>query len=250
VEGRTFQKDGWGVSHYVGGIPVVERSPNPVYKEKDRFAAVASRARSNIVVAHIRDASNPKHLARSKLIGIENTQPFCDGKYVFAHNGTINLPDELEAELGEYRNAVKGVNDSEVYFWFLMKEIHTGKTPIQAFRTFVERLDELWIKFAGNHKDSSFPYVGLNTILSDGEKIYAFCKFHEEYADRPSLCRRDQSYWQMSYLTGDRRFIVASEPLTTNGNWKVLDSGEVLSAWIDHGKIAYEVRQIQKAIIQ
>jgi predicted glutamine amidotransferase len=216
----------------------------------ETFKYDVRQATSTIVVGHIRQASNPKNLPNDKLIGIENSQPFWYGKYVFAHNGTINLPDETEARLGRYRHEVRGVNDSEVYFWFLMKEIFSGKSLSQSFEAFVKWLDTLWGQFRKDHPDKTHPYVGLNTILSDGNRLFAFCKFHDQYAKKRSLCQREQSYWQMSYLLQNDALIIASEPLTRDDKWRKLDSGSVLVAEVEHGRVSYEVESIPKAAIR
>ena len=251
VRSQRLQKDGWGVAYYVNNRPIVKKSQKPLYEEPDQFKLVTHEAKSKIIVAHIRQASNPRRLTLNQLIGIENTQPFWSDEYVFAHNGTINLPDELEEQLGDYRAKLQGVNDSEIYFWYLMKEIHSGKDALQAFYSFVALLDNLWMKFRNSHKDMLHPYIGLNTILTDGKKLYAFCRFHKDYANSQlSLCQEDQKYFQMSYLPSAKHLVVASEKLTRDERWKILDTDEVLIAEILDEQVHHQVVKAPRAIVQ
>ncbi len=251
VQSGSLQRDGWGVAYYANNRPIVRKSEKPVYDEPDKFRIVSQEARSNIIVAHIREASNPRGLPVNQLIGIENTQPFSSENYVFAHNGTINLPIELEEELGEYRAKIRGVNDSEVYFWYLMKEIHSGKDPVQAFYSSVDMMDNLWSKFRHSHKDKSYPYVGLNTILTDGRKLYAFSRFHNEYGNSElSLCQGDQKYFQMSYLAGKNNLVVASEKLTRDSRWRIIDTDQVLIAEITDQHLHYELVRVPSVAVR
>ncbi len=250
VQSGSMQRDGWGVAYYANNRPIVRKSEKPVYDEPDKFRSVSREARSNIIVAHIRQASNPRRLPLNQLIGIENTQPFSIENYVFAHNGTINLPDELEEELGEYRAKICGVNDSEVYFWYLIKEIHSGKDPIQAFYSSIDMMDNLWLKFRHSHRDKSYPYVGLNTIITDGRKLYAFCRFYHEYGNSElSLCRQDQKYFQMSYLAERKHLVIASEKLTADSRWRVIDTNEALIAEIVDHRLHYELVRVPSVAV-
>lgn len=246
-----MQRDGWGVAYYANNRPIVRKSEKPVYDEPDKFRSVSREARSNMIVAHIRKASNPRRLPLNQLIGIENTQPFSMGNYVFAHNGTINLPGELEDELGEYRAQISGVNDSEVYFWYLMKEIHSGKDPIRAFYSSVDMMDNLWLKFRHSHRDKSYAYVGLNTITTDGRKLYAFCRFHDEYGNSEvSLCQPDQKYFQMSYLAGKNNLVVASEKLTRDSRWRLIDTDQVLIAEVVDHQLHHELVRVPSVAVR
>src|SRR5438128_1129735 len=113
----NYQKDGWGFGYFNGSRGKVAKSPRPAFKEPERFTSLASKIRSRVVIGHLRAASNPRNLPHRRLIAIENSQPFTDGRIVFAHNGTVNIPLEVAKYLGPYQRRIRGVNDSEVYFW-------------------------------------------------------------------------------------------------------------------------------------
>src|SRR5581483_4851422 len=53
------QTDGWGVAWFTDRGPRVEKSAGAAPAERARFSAAADAARSRVVLAHIRAASNP-----------------------------------------------------------------------------------------------------------------------------------------------------------------------------------------------
>lgn len=127
VDPSRLQSDGWGIGFYIDGVPKVIRSEKPVYTEYEKFASAVQIASSRAVLAHVRRASNPRGLPREQLISIENSQPFSYKKYIFVHNGTISIPDEVAKRLGEWKGRLRGLNDSEVYFWYVVKEMTNGR---------------------------------------------------------------------------------------------------------------------------
>ncbi len=76
---------------------------------------------SNVIITY-KEGEQSKRLTKRKLFPIENTQPFSYKDYVFTMEQT-NLPDEMANLLGDRLLNIKGLNDSEVYFWCIMKEI-------------------------------------------------------------------------------------------------------------------------------
>ena len=140
VKGRE-QADGWGAAFYsaAGGLRLV-KSQEPVFSEKDRFARAVSVNGSGLALAHIRAASNPLGLSRKKLLGAANTQPFSGNGFVFAHNGTLEIPAEIKTTLGKYEKFVTGVNDSEVLFWQLMKLLDAYGDPSLALEMAAEEI--------------------------------------------------------------------------------------------------------------
>jgi glutamine amidotransferase len=143
---------GWGMSVYPRGegeestcmrFPVAASST-------EEFEACAS-ARGRIFSVHVR---------RATMGGLtpENTHPFCLGSYSFSHNGTIlEYPRLLEPGV----RAPAGETDSEAFFSFLMlrfdpeRAVETLRGAVQAV---VDRTT----------------FSGLNFLLSDGERLYAY----------------------------------------------------------------------------
>jgi len=236
------QSDGWGIGYYKQGRLFVFKSPRPVYEEKELFRKVGERAISKIVIAHVRKASNPRKLPREKLIALENTQPFYYENYLFVHNGTILYPDEVLNVLEEYRFLVKGINDSEVYFALLIKGL------VEERGDFIEAIkfakETLWSVFKEvTNKRYEIPYSSLNTIFSDGKKLYAFVHYLSG-SDLKSICYRDSPYFGMVYYVGENFLIVASEKTNREHKWRLLEDNSILVARIHDNKVEYNIERI------
>ena len=245
VDPRRLQGDGWGIGFYENGCPILIKSEKPVYMDYENFSSTVQRAKSRIILAHIRRASNPRGLPRERMISKENSQPFTYGKYIFAHNGIITIPDEVAESLGEWKHKIRGLNDSEVYFWFLMKELAESLDLPLALKNFKVTLEDLWREARGRYPDKSRPYVGLNSIISDGEKLYAYCGYEENEEPGRSLCFGDQPIFEMSYSFSKEKLVVASEKTNREEDWKPLRSGEFLIGRIVGNEIAVEIKKVE-----
>ncbi|MEM3756615.1 MAG: class II glutamine amidotransferase [Candidatus Bathyarchaeia archaeon] len=239
-----LQGDGWGVGFYVNGSLRVVRSEKPIFEEYERFKSVVESIKSNVIIAHVRRASNPRGLPREKLVSIENTQPFSYGKYVFAHNGVISVPDEVAQLLGDWRLNIRGLNDSEVYFWYIVKELSKGKNMPDALKNFQKDLLRVWMETREKYPERNRPYIGLNMVFSDGEKLYAYCKYDEELdGGVKSLCYGDQPAMQMVYIADSEKLIVASEKTNSRENWQPLKSGQLITGQISGGRIEIQIQE-------
>lgn len=219
------QKDGWGVGYYKGGGAQIVKSVKPVYEEKDVFTIAATEISSNIILVHIRAASNPRKVPKAKLLAPENIQPFTNGSFIFAHNGIIQIPDALENILGGYRKKIRGINDSETYFWLLIKNMEKMEVPAALEKT-VEDMWHCWEKCKNQYNDIKEPYWGLNCILSDGETLYAFCKY--DGIRNKSLCYGNIPYFRMCYTLTENSLVVASEPMDKKHKWLPIENNNVL----------------------
>ncbi|MFQ6095531.1 MAG: class II glutamine amidotransferase [Candidatus Bathyarchaeia archaeon] len=244
INPERLQGDGWGIGFYVNGTPRLIKSEKPVYAEHERFNSVVSAANSSIIVAHIRRASNPRGLPSKRLISIDNSQPFQYGRYIFAHNGTINIPDEVAERLGDWKQNIRGVNDSEVYFWYVVKELECGVSFQEALMGFQKTLSDLWRENREKHSEKSRPYVGLNIVFSDGEKLYAYCKYDGRDEAVKSLCYQDQPALQMSYIVSSTSLVVASEKTNREDDWRALESNNLLIGQIVDETISVELQKI------
>ncbi len=242
---RRPQGDGWGVGFYINGSLKTVKSEKPVFEEYERFRFIVNSISSNVIIAHVRKASNPRGLPKEKLLSIENSQPFSYKNYVFAHNGLINLPDEMANLLGDWQPNIKGLNDSEVYFWYIMKEISNGRNISEALRNFQRDLHRVWLENQDKYPDKDRPFIGLNIIFSDGEKLYAYCKYDEERDGRAaSLCYSDQPAMQMSYIYSPEKLVVLSEKTNLEENWQPLMSGHLIIGQVVDEKVRINVQKI------
>ncbi len=240
---ERLQSDGWGIGFYRNGEPRIYKSEKPVYSENKRFSSLAEAIRSTILIAHVRHASNPKGLPRQSLIALENTQPFTYKNYVFAHNGIINIPDEVAETLGPWKQKIKGVNDSEVYFWFIVKEMEEGKSLSEAIKCFKDTLNDLWQENFSRHSDKKAPCIGLNLLFSEGERLYAYCDYDKQETEK-SYCYKDQDEFQMCYLHYPRKLIVASEKTNLEDRWRPLESNQLLTGQVRDGKVEITLQRI------
>lgn len=240
---KGSQGDGWGLAWYADGSPRVVKSEKPVYKELDVFEKVVREVSTRILIAHVRKASNPRKLPKELLIGLRETQPFRHGNKVLAHNGVIRIPDEAMSLLGDYRSLVKGNNDSEVYFALLMKEWEKLGEVSEALKAVEE---DLWKALRSSNADLSIPFSSLNAVFSDGERLYAYNRFSEEedILSLRSVCYKDSPYYLMTYRIEEGELVVASEKLWRGSEWKPLENGALLTAWIERDEIRYRIEKI------
>jgi len=241
---RRLQGDGWGIGFYENGHPRLIKSDKPVYEDYESFSSAVKQAKSRIILAHIRRASNPRGLPREKIISKRNSQPFTYGSYIFAHNGTITIPDEVMSVLGEWKHKIRGVNDSELYFWFIMKELADDVDLPTALRNFEATLENLWEERCNRYPDKSRPYVGLNILISDGKNLYAYCRYDDGKASK-SLCFGDQPIFEMSYYVSKEKLVIASEKTNREEDWRPLRNGQLLTGSIRGNRTEVEMKQLK-----
>lgn len=235
------QSDGWGIGFYMGRVPIVFKSEKAVYEEEEKFKEVAKSTKGRIIIVHVRKASNPRGLPRERLISPENSQPFNYSNYLLAHNGSINIPDEVIKRLGPYGEFVKSNNDSEVYFYLLLSLIEKENDVITAFKNVEKTLMEIFVE----EKPSRFetPFTSLNTVFSDGEKLYAFSR----YLTNPgkSICYGDSPVFEMCFKFDEKHLVVASEK-TEKGVWHPLRNNNLLTCWVEENRIKHEIVDFNK----
>lgn len=221
--GTGPHRDGWGVAYMDRGDAFVIREPEPAHGSDLLGFLQARDPRSNLVVAHVRRATQGERLLR-------NTQPFqreLGGRtHVFAHNGM--LPGiEGDARFRARWARPIGDTDSEHAFCALldrMRPLWDGRIP-----TLRERFDEV-IAFANDLRTRG----PANFLYSDGEVIFAHG--HRRKSDAGAieppglhvLCRRCVEASEQEVV------LLASVPLTPE-RWRPLDEGEVLA--VEDGSI-------------
>ncbi len=231
---KHLQQDGWGVAAHSGGGWRVIRSTTPVFSDP-QFPEIEAKA--EIIIAHIRRASNPLGLPIEELRAPENIQPYRFGNIVFAHNGTIKIPEEMRPYLGDFAGMVQGKNDSEIYFWLLIKNLESERDVGKAVLKTVADMNDAWEGVPEEKKERlKAPYRGLNFVMSDGKNLYAYCR-HDGVKDAgPTLCYKNAPYYRMVYREENRGLVVASERMD-NGEWKEIGDGDLLTARIKNGEI-------------
>jgi hypothetical protein len=244
VPGRKAQKDGWGIGWYDSrSVLHVEKGIGGAFEpgEKERFTATARLAKGPLVFGHLRNASNPLNLPRERLIALENSQPFSYQNLLFIHNGSIPFPRETRPLLGEFESKVKGVNDSEVLFWLLVRHVTDGLDPLKAFAATIADLTAVWKE---NLRPQPGPYSGLNVIFSTGPTdLWAFCTWFGETG--PCFFDANRPFFEMAYEASTKRVVVGSEPFDAQPKrWKTLGRNQYLHAEAGRGLVGLTVGEI------
>lgn len=208
--------DGWGIAYFEDGKPIVKKEAIPAY-ESCKYSDLAVSATSKIFIAHVRWAS-------SGSVAQRNSHPFTYAdRWVFAHNGTLDrqmLFSLLEPEFLEDLQS-EGI-DSELYFRLIMQNHARTGDMVEAIKMTVETIYEDF-----GETDSG------NFVMSDGELIYAFrspCGRDLFYLYRdpnsspfipPSIRSKEtEMLIDSKMLNNEKAFLVASEKLTRDENWK------------------------------
>lgn len=221
---KNPQKDGWGLAWFgPEGSSHVVKSGRAATDETDRFKATADEARSSVVLGHIR--------AASKGIGIDDARahPFTDEGWVFTHNGTLFIHQEVAAALGPRRSRLKTDSDTEVYFQQFLKFLAEGKAPSEAFEACIAENWRLWESCRSRYPKLPAPYSSLNAIASNGTGMHALCHAAHRGLAEHGVFHPDQPWSVMSYATRGGRFLLASEGVD-RGDWTRLSPPETISA--------------------
>lgn len=230
VTPEVAQRDGWGVGWFTStGRTVVVKGVHGAFEEGEveRFRDAAKAAEGPLVIGHLRHASNPMNLPRERLLALENSQPFENHTTLFAHNGSIPFPTETRPLLGVHEPKVRGVNDSEVLFWLLVRHAEENHDPLNAYVHAVEDLVRVWM---GLGRPAIPPYSGLNVLFAPSpDDLWAFCLWTGDHGT--GLFDDSRRYYEMAYHAEPHRVVVGSEPFDlTAGTWKSLESGTYLHA--------------------
>jgi predicted glutamine amidotransferase len=242
VTPETAQKDGWGIGWFeAGGRARVVKGTGGAYEEPDRYAAAARDAQGPLILGHLRHASNPLHLPRERLIALENSQPFENHTSLFGHNGSIPFPTETRPFLGVHEPKVRGVNDSEVLYWLLVRHTEETGDPLVGYIHTVEDLVRVW---QGLQRPAVPPFSALNIVFSrNPNELWAFCQWTGDHGD--GLIDESRRYYEMTYLQTPHRVVVGSEPFDgERGSWKSLTSGTYLHAQRNENHVELTVGKI------
>lgn len=243
--GGRFQDDGWGIGCFRGSAPAVVKSPGPARLERSDFEAASDAAVSRVAVAHLRDASNPAGLPRASLISRDNTQPFSADGLVFAHNGTLFIKDEIRALLGKYASKVKGVNDSEVLFWQVVKMLDAYGSPEAALEMALDEIRTVWTSCKDAHPGRQAPYRGLNIFLASADSLTVLCHYQlKKEGGKGALLTPGWEFGRVAWRREKDRLVFSSEPADAGSGWKKMNDPEIARARLRGGKLLLDFKRI------
>jgi glutamine amidotransferase len=195
--------DGWGLAFLAGGAFLVEKEPSPAMHSA-RFAALVTGLSANLIVGHVRKADFPP--VRS----LANTHPFlhrcCGVAWVFAHNGLVPGAVQRSQSTASRVCRSDGETDSEHAFCLVLEALaacHAGADAMQ-------RAACVGTLAQAAHAVAAFGK--FNFLLSDGERLYAYCHDRLHALERPG---------------GRQRAVaIATLPLSAE-SWSALQPGEL-----------------------
>lgn len=226
--------DGWGIATYLNGTPHIEKHETAAFSTL-HFSTAAERLYANTVLAHVRRATVSEP-------ALANTHPFTYGPWVFAHNGTLRVFDQLAPELEretpfDYLQIRRGSTDSELMFcWLLGRMAADGVVPTarcadpaRLVNTVRVATSELARRSAAS--GATRP-AELNFLLTDGATMIASRWRNSLYWLRREGVH-DCEICGIPHLRHDdsvpyHAVVVASEPLTNEAWQEVPDGGIVV----------------------
>jgi predicted glutamine amidotransferase len=219
-------RDGWGIAVFDACTNTWRVDKGVVCAgEDERFHRTAIGTRGELLVSHIRQ----KTIGDTALV---NTHPFERGRWVFAHNGTVNDVDWLRAHASSERLAeIAGDTDSELLFaWMLTRLDEAGVTAAPASAETDRALGA--IARAGRERPGFGAY---NFLLSDGTTTYAhrfgrsmfLLERHPEDVVVASRVSRDGTVLETPWSPRRSAVFVASERITDEP-WQSIEDGTLL----------------------
>ncbi|HEX4517717.1 MAG TPA: class II glutamine amidotransferase [Polyangiaceae bacterium] len=195
-------RDGWGLAAASGGRWRIDKGTRPASRDA-RFRERALSSSGEILVSHVRKRTVGP-------IRKTNAHPFSCGRWVFAHNGTVQDRAWIAARTSPARAAeIRGETDSEAFFAFVLTRLdEAGVTSASA------KTDDVLARTLAECRARE-GFGSFNFLLSDGASVYAH--------------RFGRSLYVLE-RTGDRRassVFIASEAMTDEP-WREVDSGTLL----------------------
>lgn len=217
---------GWGIGYYENDIAKIQKQPIPAIQSK-KFQEISENLNSEVFVSHVRYSTQGEKT-------LENTHPFKYNNWIFAHNGNIDIRAELLEELNsKFKNIIRGETDSEVFFYWLLQNIEEQNDIFKGVKKSISFIQSN----RGNGTSS------LNFILINREKLIALRKaflridnYSLLYLNRipneiESIKYQSEETKQLlisKNLSGEKAFLVCSEPLTKEENWKALSNNQLI----------------------
>ena len=173
-----------------------------------------------------------------------DTQPFSGNGFVFAHNGAIEISAEIKTTLGKYEKFVKGVTDSEVLFWQVMKMLDAYGDPALALEMAVEEIKTVWLSVKDRHPGEKAPYRGLGIFLSDGKALWVLCNY-PAHAEKNALMAPGCKFGRIAWRRDAQKIIFSSEPLDS-GSWRKMSGLQIAEARLGANGVTLKIKTLAR----
>lgn len=215
--------DGWGAARLSDGRLSVDVATEAA-RDSDRFREVAFAEPSTLCLVHLRWATLGLPVAEA------NTHPFSDGTVAFAHNGSIEPVEGLEALVDpRHRSLLRGDTDSERYFLALLSRLPEGPPStgdlVQAYTRTLAAIA------------ASSRYTSLNSMLLTPDHLVV-ASYYDPAA--PAL-EETPDYFRLHYRVTDESVLVSSSGWGTG--WETLTNGHLLV--VERGTLATSVHPVE-----
>lgn len=214
---------GWGVADFPDGLPMVEKQTWAAF-HGEHFRKKAARVYARTVLAHVRRATVGEP-------SLENTHPFQNGRWIFAHNGTIPHFAKvrhlmLPAIDPFYRNEIQGTTDSEHVFVYLLTlwRNHPEEPLLDQVSRGLAQIIDWCITVDPTAR------IGLNIVLTDGHRLVGsrigrtLWHLERQRIFECDICGRPHVHHDAAETYHSVE--IASEPITDD-NWQELPEGVV-----------------------
>ncbi len=198
---------GWGIGLYADGRPQRVRSTHPAASDPEYPRA--AEAVSDTIIGHVRQASVGG-------VSPANTHPFMHGRWLFAHNGTVEgfaaNPEPLRALIPtDLLGHIEGETDSEHLFLALLGRL-ADRDEAAATAELARFLPEISRLYPGTPADPT----RLNIVLTNGTFLLASRWAHSLHL--AVLDGSDRSGVTVPDGAGPAKgTALASEPVTISG---------------------------------
>jgi glutamine amidotransferase len=218
--------DGWGVGRFLDGQPVVTRSAGPA-ATGPLYRTLAEGVVTTTLLAHVRQAS-------AGGVAERNCHPFRHGRWLFAHNGTLqgfaDAPERLRRLVPAHlRGLVAGETDSEHAFYFVLGLL--GQTAADrpdaaaAGRALAEAVARLAELFPGGDAGPT----RLNLVLTDGRVLAASRWGHTLFRCEHRGAAGPGGDGPAQPSPDYRAVFIASEPTSLDETWAEVPDRTVLT---------------------
>ena len=228
--------DGFGVGWYTPELtaePALFKDVSPAWNNEN-LRQLARVTRSECILVHIRAASP------GLPVNFFNCHPFAWRQFAFMHNGDVAGFKKLRRAVGqsysdEIYSMVRGTTDSEYLFGLFAERLRedSRKIDVQIMAdALTGAIDDM---MAHVNAVGSEHATYLNLAVTDGKRAVV-CRYvdnpeltaHSLYYSRGDHYRCVDGVCDMDAAEQGGAVLVASEPLSSSGDWQKIPAGHLL----------------------